>query len=56
MQCFGLQASIKAGIWTNIAYTHIDAACEFHGLKAGETPNMGSCLGKILHAHLGKVI
>ena len=56
MRCFALQALVKVGVLTSIAYTQIDAACDFYGLAAGESLNMGSRLGEILHACLGKVI
>ncbi len=56
MRCSALQAFVKVGIPTSIAYTRINAACEFHGLEAGESPNMRSHLGEILHACLGKAI
>ena len=55
-RCSALWAFFKFGVRTSIAYTQIDAACQLHGLKAGECPNMGSCLGEIFHARVGKVI
>ena len=54
MQRFAFRAFIKVGVWTSIAYTGVDAACKFHGLEVGEGLNTGSCLGKTLHASVGK--
>jgi len=45
---------VKFGVQTSIANTRIDATCKLYGLDAGERLNMRSCLGKILHACLGK--
>ncbi len=56
MRCSTLWAFVKVGIWTSIAYTRIDAACEFHGPKVGERLNMGLHLGETLHARLREVI
>jgi hypothetical protein len=56
MRYSAVWAFVIVGIWTSIAYTGIDAACEFHRLKVRECPNIGSRLSKILHAHLGKII
>ena len=56
MRCSALRAFFKVGVQTSIANTRIDAACKFHGVKAGERPNMGLRVGEILHARLGKVI
>lgn len=51
---FALRAFVKVSVQTSIAYTQVDATCKFHELEAGERPDMGSCLGEILHACLGK--
>ena len=56
MQCFALWAFVKVSIWTSIAYTQVDAACKFNGLEVGESLNMGSHIGKSLHACLRKGI
>jgi hypothetical protein len=52
-----LHSGIRPGRRTDqySTYIRIDA-CEFHGLEAGKSPNMGSHLGDILHACIGKVI
>jgi len=56
MRRFALQAFVKVGVFTSIAYARIDTTCKYYGLEAGERPNMGSRPGEILHACFGKGI
>jgi hypothetical protein len=55
-QCLAIWAFIKVSIQTSIANARIDATCKLHGLEAGECPNMGSHLVKILYVYPRKDI